>query len=66
MKIEFELREKVGLVDYHVTISSPDGNTFRVVENGKKEVTYTSREEFLEDFAELESWFWPTEEEQHG
>ena len=59
--IEFTLNERIGDLKYRVEITSPNGHVFRVIENGKREVIYNSREEFLEDFGELESWFWRDE-----
>lgn len=58
MKINFKLEEYVNGTHYAVTINSPDGQEFTVKENDEKEVIYNSREDFLKDFGELESWFW--------
>lgn len=56
--IEFNLSETVNGVRYSVYIWSVDSITFRVIENGKYEKFYDSKEDFLLDFPELEDWFW--------
>lgn len=61
--IKFNLQEKVRGMSYSVQIESLDGHVFKVVENGKKETVYPTREAFLEDFGELESWFWREDDE---
>lgn len=57
MKVNVEIKEKINDVSYHVKITSTDGKTFHVVENGSKETTYETKEEFLKDFKELALWF---------
>lgn len=57
MQIDFRLKEKVNGVEYSVDIFSTDGETFRILENGKYTREYASRDSFLDDFPELEAWF---------
>ena len=60
--INFELKETVRGISYSVRIFSPDGQKFTVTENNQRETYYPTREAFLEDFQELESWFWGEED----